>query len=452
MNLFDFLRGNTPDYTNNMPALKPAVDIAPVQLGQDGEMVTPTYTQPMQAVPLGDKIKNTANAFGQRLSNALLGTASDPTDNINTADGTLNVTVSSNPRTGGILRDIAGGYNENRFTPASLNNFGQNTLDDGRRKGFAYRLGEGIGSLARFGESPLGRSLLVGGAISAIGGSPAEALTYGAVTGAGNQMNRTIDRIYRNDLIQSQQNALRNNPNFAKLGETEDGRAEQQRQLQAVADNINDLRGYVNQNTYGNLIKSQQLRDNADWKRMYFDAQQKNLKEQQEWRKQQAEMQRSENAANRAVQIRGQNLNYELGKDRIEASKDKNNNNTENFADIEQQLNNFQATFKDMPSKVESYTLGALRGATGTQTEKEANFNAQRTLLFNQIARKLGGEKGVLSDNDIKRIEAALPTLTDSLQQKNAKMQAVYDLLDIKRGQSPRSQTYTSGKYTVRIK
>lgn len=87
---------------------------------------------------------------------------------------------------------------------------------------------------------------------------------------------------------------------------------------------------------------------------------------------------------------------------------------------------------------------------TGTQTTKEANFNAQRTLLFNQIARKLGGEKGVLSDQDMKRIELALPTLTDSYDQKIAKMRAVDDLLNIKKGGMP--QTYTSGKYTVRIK
>ena len=103
-----------------------------------------------------------------------------------------------------------------------------------------------------------------------------------------------------------------------------------------------------------------------------------------------------------------------------------------------------------MPSKAESYTLGNLRAMTGTQTTKEANFNAQRTLLFNQIARKLGGEKGVLSDQDMKRIESALPTLTDSYDQKIAKMRAVDDLLNIKKGGMP--QTYTSGKYIVRVK
>lgn len=114
--------------------------------------------------------------------------------------------------------------------------------------------------------------------------------------------------------------------------------------------------------------------------------------------------------------------------------EEKKRGGANDFTDIEKQLNNFQATFQNMPSKAESYTAGALRNLTGMQTPNEANFLAQRTLLFNQIARKLGGEKGVLSDFDIKRIEAALPNLTDSYEQKMAKMKAVYDLLDIKKG------------------
>ena len=51
-------------------------------------------------------------------------------------------------------------------------------------------------------------------------------------------------------------------------------------------------------------------------------------------------------------------------------------------------------------------------------------------MLFNKIARELGGEKGVLSDQDIKRIEQALPTLSDTKAQKQAKMEAIYNLLD----------------------
>lgn len=100
---------------------------------------------------------------------------------------------------------------------------------------------------------------------------------------------------------------------------------------------------------------------------------------------------------------------------------------------VESQVDRFTDTFKGLPTKAESYTAGQARRLTGMQTPAEANFNSQRTLLFNKIARELGGEKGVLSDQDINRINEALPNLTDSYQQKQAKMQAVYDLMgDVK--------------------
>lgn len=126
---------------------------------------------------------------------------------------------------------------------------------------------------------------------------------------------------------------------------------------------------------------------------------------------------------------------------------------------IKGQLDNFEKTFEVMPSKTNAYTAGKLRALTGTLTPGEANFNAQRTLLFNKIARDLGGEKGVLSDGDIKRIEASLPTLYDSKEQKYAKMRAIYDLLNnqySKFRKQPQGQYNPSsqqiGKYKVTVK
>ena len=91
--------------------------------------------------------------------------------------------------------------------------------------------------------------------------------------------------------------------------------------------------------------------------------------------------------------------------------------------------------------------FGGASEKLNTLTDDEANFNAQRTLLFNQIARKLGGEKGVLSDKDIQRVEAALPKLTDTYEQKMAKMNAVYDLLSIKRGSANQAANNVSANY-----
>ena len=136
--------------------------------------------------------------------------------------------------------------------------------------------------------------------------------------------------------------------------------------------------------------------------------------------------------------------------------------NIGNLQAVNSQLKRFEESFKNMPNKLESNTLGRLRAATGFQTENEANFNSQRQLLFNKIARDLGGEKGVLSDQDIKRIEGALPSYTDSYAQKQAKMQAIYDLLNdrlsVEGGslynnpQATSSGTTQVGKYKVRVK
>lgn len=425
-------------------------------------------------------------------------------------------TISENPRVGGALRDIAGGYNENLNNAISLDNFGQNETPDGRKKGFAYRLGEGLGSISRFAQSPLGRGLIVGGLVGATGGDALPMLAYGAGTTMQNQANRMNDKLYRNELKQTYQQSIMNDPRYNTLTSAEDKQiqdyikqspeylnaktdeeratiagnmynslasekisSKQNEALQEVYANIDGLRGYVDKNAFGSMVQAQQLRDNAGYRNMMLSNQQRQNEIMNAMRKEQLQAQEEQQKFNRWYQkasledkradraerraynnaqlglgyARLNNDNYNKALDRAEKAKDREAkilSKQENYGDVEKQINNFKATFKGLPSKAESYTLGNLRAMTGTQTTKEANFNAQRTLLFNQIARKLGGEKGVLSDQDMKRIELALPTLTDSYDQKIAKMRAVDDLLNIKKGGMP--QTYTSGKYTVRVK
>lgn len=421
-------------------------------------------------------------------------------------------TISENPRVGGALRDIAGGYNENLNNAISLDNFGQNETPDGRKKGFAYRLGEGLGSISRFAQSPLGRGLIVGGLVGATGGDALPMLAYGAGTTMQNQANRMNDKLYRNELKQTYQQSIMNDPRYNTLTSVEDKQiqdyikqspeylnaktdeeratiagnmynslasekiaSKQNEALQEVYANIDGLRGYVDKNAFGSMVQAQQLRDNAGYRNMMLSNQQRQNEIMNAMRKEQLQAQEEQQKFNRWYQkasledkradraerraynnaqlglgyARLNNDNYNKALDRAEKAKEREGKQ-ENYGDVEKQINNFKATFKGLPSKAESYTLGNLRAMTGTQTTKEANFNAQRTLLFNQIARKLGGEKGVLSDQDMKRIELALPTLTDSYDQKIAKMRAVDDLLNIKKGGMP--QTYTSGKYTVRVK
>lgn len=373
------------------------------------------------------------------LGDALLGKQATPTDTMSADSNGLKITTSENPRIGGILRDIAGGYQENRFTPASLENLGQNTLEGGRQKGFAYRLGEGLGSISRLANSPLGRGLIVGGLVTATGGNPLQALAYGGGATMLNQQNVMKDKAHRNQLYQAQADKI-NNEYAGKLAEIEDDntldeatklskintlKADQEQALQNAQNQIYGMRGYMSDDLFGNILRQQQLKDNAEYRKMYFDAQQENQKIANRFREMQYAAQQRQNAIEN--QFKRESLDIQKEKSQ---NQGKQAGNIGNLNAVSEQLKRFEGTFKNMPGKLESNTLGRVRAATGFQTKEEANFNSQRTLLFNKIARDLGGEKGVLSDQDIKRIEASLPSYTDSYEQKQAKMAAIYDLLN----------------------
>lgn len=173
-----------------------------------------------------------------------------------------------------------------------------------------------------------------------------------------------------------------------------------------------------------------------------------NNKRMRELAKEEMEFKRQENALNRALQqqqlnatIAHQRAMEGIARERLNATNkqekqlQKNLETLNSLNAIQGQLDRFSNSFKDVrPTKIGALVADAYaKGGFGNTAE--ANFNAQRTLLFNKIARELGGEKGVLSDQDIKRIESSLPALGDSLTQKKAKMQAIYNLLDDRKQQ-----------------
>ena len=193
-----FNRNNANEYFQNMPAL---------QLNADGTAQVVDNVPDMQPVRLRD-----------RLANALFGVQSTPTDgvlNLNTGEITgkdaitgedvtynpmTNSTISSNPRVGGLLNDLSSGYNENYNNRFNVGNWGDNELPFDRKKGFGYRLGEGLGTLGRFIDSPLGRGVLAYGLNSALGYK--NSLQEGLNAAVGRQNAQTADRLYRGQLKQ----------------------------------------------------------------------------------------------------------------------------------------------------------------------------------------------------------------------------------------------------------
>lgn len=393
---------------------------------------------------------------------------------------TITSGIANKPeRTGGFLNNINKGYNENyneSFKPSNL--------ELGENKGFGYRIGEAAGTLGRFANSSLGRGLMTAAIVGATGGSGLEALAYGGQAGLINQVAKKKDSLYRNELLNSYKQSIMNNDKYNKLDSAELKeienyikndeayiKASNEEEKNKIAANLRDelsrqkiiakqneainnyteqlaaQKGFINDDMYKNILNSQQLRDNAEYRNMILNNQQEQNKIMNQYRREQLAYQKQRAQVENYYKRLGLNIqqsrlaadNYfrreQLAQGWAKIYNESNNktdktNNYKNLNLVQTQLERFEKTFEKMPGKLESNTLGRLRNTTGFETELEANFNSQRQLLFNKIARDLGGEKGVLSDQDIKRIENSLPKYTDSLQQKKAKMKAIYDLLN----------------------
>lgn len=93
--------------------------------------------------------------------------------------------VNNAPRQGGLIQGYKQGYNLNYDNPT-------NTV--------GTRIGQGLGTLGRFADSPLGRGLIAYGLSNAMGDT--NPLEQAFTAGVGRQNNITQDRIYRNQLKQ----------------------------------------------------------------------------------------------------------------------------------------------------------------------------------------------------------------------------------------------------------
>lgn len=91
------------------------------------------------------------------------------------------------------LKDFASGYNDNY-----KNRWGNTDLP--QEKSWGTRIGEGLGTIGRFVDSPLGRGLIAGGLNSALGYK--NSLQEGLNAAVGRQQAQTADRVYRKQLGQ----------------------------------------------------------------------------------------------------------------------------------------------------------------------------------------------------------------------------------------------------------
>jgi hypothetical protein len=345
----------------------------PIQIAEDGDI------DKAKTLALKNAIKPLS--FSERL---LGRTLTEDTQVTNPETGETTMETVSNYRPG-LLTDFSAGMNENYRENFAPENFGNNSSVLGNRKGLAYRLGEGAGSLAKI--------------LAGVGGDAFTAGYNGLKEAQQRQSMRVSDKLYRDAL--------------SRRGINTEG-----------------LGGLVDSNTFNALLQDAQLKDNAAYRKMYYDMQALNQQELMEHRKREADRQARQDAINTDIAYK----NLGLKEKELEQKEQEDSKDIQTLNEMEAQLDDFVSTFDLVDNPYRYRIAGGASRLLNTLTPEESNFNAKRTLLFNAIARKLGEEKGVLSDQDIKRIDDALPKLADNKKQKMAKMEATYSLLNIRRG------------------
>ena len=113
---------------------------------------------------------------------------------INPETNATEMTTISNYRPG-FFNDLASGYREN-----ATQGFNVQNLAPDENKGLATRIGEGLGTLARFYDKPIGRMAVATG-LSMLT-DEANPLGEGVKAYVGRQTNMTQDKVYRNQLKQ----------------------------------------------------------------------------------------------------------------------------------------------------------------------------------------------------------------------------------------------------------
>ena len=379
MGLFDFLQ-REQILNENAPNIKS------IQMDAQGNVYNSIEPQTIK--------QNVLKRLANNVTNAIIGKPEKTTDSIGLPrkDETGNVivesSISNSPRTGGFLRDLTEGYKENRTTPFSVNNLGE-------KRNNVYRFGEGLGSFVRFAESPLGRGLITAGMVGATGGNASDALAYGINTAMLNQQNRAKDRLYRNALEQ-----------------------------QGI--DTSNIKGYVTDDPFNRLIQAKQLQDNAKFRELYYKNQDQNQKDLMEFRKWQAEKEAEQN------KIDNYYKEQQIAQGWKKLEQDAMGNvDTEAIKEIESAeaiILQLEEAHKKLPQY--SYPKGTqkvgaiLTGASsqlGLDTNAMSAYKAISKGTVSPLLRKLG-EKGALSDGDVRRGEQLQPSPYDTPEQAAAKI------------------------------
>jgi hypothetical protein len=351
------------------------------------------------------------NNLWQHLKEALLGGQAAPTDAVNIqgvdttspeykenmAGAAADITVSQNPRVGGLIPDIRAGYRENAYNPLKVENLGQDFSADGRKKGAGYRFGEFAGTAARLLDNPLVRGGIAYGLSKSMGDR--RPLVEGLTAAVGTQQNRMKDQMYR----------------------------------QALAERDIDtsgIRGWLGDDTFKYLLEDQQVKDNAEYRNTYLETQRQNQALSNWVAQQKLEYDKISDAADRA-----------LKKEQIDVQRQRyaNNLNKLSSKDLTAYRDNL-ATIKDVEAGLNlieqnpnAYSLvkGALPAwATNRIDPKGIQTRTQIDNITAVYRKWLTGAQ--MSDAERKAYERFLPAPTDNYETIKAKLQGMRDSIERK--------------------
>ena len=161
--------------------------ITPIQLDESGNI------DPVKSANLELRLKqaSTPLTLGERLFGRDM---EQDYQTINPQTKEVEMATLTNHKPG-FFEDFSRGYKEN-----ATQGFNVNNLVPVENKGLATRLGEGLGTIERFANRPLGRSLIAYGLSNAMGDT--NPLEQAFTAGVGRQTNMTRDNVYRNQLKQ----------------------------------------------------------------------------------------------------------------------------------------------------------------------------------------------------------------------------------------------------------
>lgn len=181
---FDFIKNllNKQQAQNN-----PTIPL--VQLNEQGGLETDPLK--MAQAQLGLKQASTPLTFKDRLFGREM---TQDYQTVNPETNETEMATVSNYRPG-LFNDLASGYREN-----ATQGFNVNNLAPDKTKGLATRIGEGLGTLTRFYDKPIGRMAVATG-LSMLT-DEANPLREGVKAYVGRQQYQTADKVYRNQLKQ----------------------------------------------------------------------------------------------------------------------------------------------------------------------------------------------------------------------------------------------------------